>query len=74
MNQTKFVACQGPGCSGRRAHFARPDTPRNVRMIEVPQDFSGRAFCSIECACYAGAYSVKRPEPFALEAGSGVIS
>lgn len=28
-------------------------------MIEVPDDYEGRAYCSFECAVYAGAYSMK---------------
>jgi hypothetical protein len=48
----KQVPCAGPGCADRRVHFERPDTPRGIQMVEVPDDHEGLAFCSITCSLY----------------------
>jgi hypothetical protein len=45
--------CDGPGCSNRRIHHERPDEPRGVVMVEVPESYTGKAYCSLECYCYA---------------------
>jgi hypothetical protein len=54
----KKVLCAYEGCSNRRIHF-ESDKKRPQQTVEVPDDFEGKAYCSIECACYAGAYSVR---------------
>jgi hypothetical protein len=54
------VECSGPGCGDRRAHRERPFEPRDVRFVEVPEDFVGKAYCSIECAAYAGVHLTKK--------------
>lgn len=51
----KHTPCSGPYCAERRIHYERQDTPRGVQMVEVPDDYAGRAFCSITCAMLAGA-------------------
>jgi len=50
--KTKKVPCSYKGCSDRRPHYERPHEKRLHRMIEVPEDFSGDAYCSIECQVY----------------------
>lgn len=57
----KKVKCSYEGCSNRRSHFESQEDGRPHQMIEVPDDFpeDGKAYCSIECACYAGDYSVR---------------
>ncbi len=45
----KKQQCNGPHCTSRRVHHERPDTPRGVQYVEVPEDYSGPAFCSISC-------------------------
>lgn len=49
---SKLVDCDGPHCADRRIHHERPDTPRGVQQVRVPQDYTGTAFCSIECSMY----------------------
>lgn len=58
FGKTKTVPCAGLGCADRRAHF-ESDEPRGTQMVEVPADYNGRAFCSIECSVYGRA----RTEP-----------
>jgi len=48
----KIVECSGPRCANRRIHHERPDTPRGIQHVEVPQDHEAPAFCSIECMMY----------------------
>lgn len=48
----KMVDCDGPHCAERRIHHERPDTPRGIQRVEVPQNHTGPAFCSIECSMY----------------------
>lgn len=55
----KEVSCSYEGCSDRRIHWSRPDEPRPRRIIEVPDDHEGPMYCSITCACYDGAMSVR---------------
>lgn len=54
--------CDYKDCGSRRVHYERPDIQRGTQTIEVPDDFPDekKAFCSIECACYAGYYSVTK--------------
>lgn len=51
---TKKIPCAGPGCANRRVHHERPDEPRGVQMVEVPESYDGNAtvYCSIECWLY----------------------
>ncbi len=53
----KRVPCSYEQCGGRRRSWW-DFTPRKTRMIEVPDDHEGPAYCSIECAVYAGAMTV----------------
>jgi hypothetical protein len=46
------VQCPGPGCADRRRHH-EDDTPRGPQMVEV-ESAGQLAFCSLECAIYAG--------------------
>jgi hypothetical protein len=54
----KMVPCGYVDCGARRKHWEDPFTPRGKQMVEVPEDHTGPVYCSIECACYAGAMSV----------------
>ena len=54
--QMKKVLCSNPSCAGRRAHYERPEVNRRHQMVEVPETFEGRAFCSIECRVYYEGY------------------
>ena len=46
------IQCSNPTCSDRRPHWERPDDKRPHQIIEVSDDFTGNAYCSIECKCY----------------------
>ena len=48
----KKIKCSGPGCENKRVHHERPDTPRGPQYLDVPEDYYGKAFCSIECQMY----------------------
>jgi hypothetical protein len=48
----KKVPCSGPGCSDRRRHY-ESDEPRGTIYVEVPDEYDGPAFCSIECWNYS---------------------
>jgi len=48
----KLIDCSGPHCAERRIHHERPDTPRGIQSVRVPQNYVGPAFCSIECRMY----------------------
>lgn len=48
----KKVPCNGPGCETRRIHYESPETPRGIVLVEVPDEYEGNAFCSIECYSY----------------------
>ena len=50
--KTKFVICSGPNCDKKRIHWENPETPRGPQYIEVPIDYDGPAFCSLECKMY----------------------
>ena len=52
------VPCDYAKCGGRRRSRDDPDTPRGHQQVEVPEGHEGRAYCSAECTCYAGASSV----------------
>jgi hypothetical protein len=54
--------CSYSDCGSRRVHHERPDIPRGTQMIEVPDDHPADKpfYCSIECACYDGAFSVTK--------------
>ena len=49
----KKVPCSFYGCSGRRVHNEQPYVQRDHVMVEVPDDFRGKAFCSFECQAYS---------------------
>lgn len=55
----KKVKCSNKTCGDRRPHFESMKDTRPHVMIEVADDHEGEMFCSIECACYAGAYNVR---------------
>lgn len=58
----KKVKCSYTGCSDRRPHWQRPEETREHRTIEVEDNHEGKMYCSIECACYAGDFSVRQPK------------
>lgn len=58
MSTTKKVKCEGPGCEMRRQHHEN-DSPRGPQMLEVPEGFTGKCYCSIECYEYAKATKVE---------------
>ncbi len=49
---SKLVDCSGPRCADQRIHHERPDTPRGIQRVKVPQGHAGPAFCSVECSMY----------------------
>ena len=55
----KQIPCGNPDCGERRINWDNQDEKRGTRMIEVPDDFVGKTFCSITCACVAGYFSVR---------------
>jgi hypothetical protein len=48
----KKVPCSAEGCSDRRIHHERPDTPRGTQYCEVKANHTGPAFCSLNCYFY----------------------
>ena len=50
----KKVPCSCETCDQRRAHYETPEVMRQRVMVDVPDDYNGPAFCSIECAAYSG--------------------
>ena len=48
------VPCNFYGCSGRRNHHESdsPESGRPHRTVEIPDDFRGKVFCSLECQMY----------------------
>jgi len=54
----KSVLCDSPDCDKVREHHENPYELRARRSISVPDDYEGKAFCSIECACLAGYHRV----------------
>jgi len=59
----KKVPCSYPKCGEYRVHYERPDEARGTQMIEVPDDHTGKAYCSITCACLDGAMKVAVEKP-----------
>ena len=57
----KRLPCKHEKCGERRVHHDRPDTPRGVRFVDVPDDFTedDPVFCSITCAVLDGWMSLK---------------
>lgn len=56
----KKISCGNPACNERRIHWDRQDEMRPHQEIEVPDDYMGKAFCSITCACVAGYFHVTK--------------
>jgi hypothetical protein len=52
------LPCTYVDCGMRRRHFEDPFTLRGTQNVEVPDDWSGPVYCSIECAVMDGAMSV----------------
>lgn len=57
------IPCSGPGCSERRIHWCEPNTPRGIQLVEVPEDYTGKAYCSMTCAILDGAVKLNGPNP-----------
>lgn len=55
----KKIPCSNPVCENRRPHHESEEDTRPHRMVEVPDDYTGKSFCSLSCAILAGYYSVK---------------
>lgn len=53
LRQRRTVPCANARCGERRVHYERPDTLRGPQTVEVRDDYTGPAFCSIECAAQA---------------------
>lgn len=45
----KKVPCANKDCSERRLHWCYPDKNRPHQMVEVPDDYEGKAYCSLTC-------------------------
>jgi len=52
QKQLKKVKCSYPNCYERRIHFQKPFTNRPHQTVDVPEDYEGNAYCSIECMMY----------------------
>lgn len=48
----KLVPCSYKGCSCRRPHHESLSDTRLHQMVEVRDDFEGKAYCSLECQAY----------------------
>lgn len=56
----KKVPCSNSRCNQRRIHHERQDEMRPTQMVSVADDYNGKAFCSITCACEGGYYNVNK--------------
>jgi len=65
----KLVECSYRKCGKRRRHWQEPDTPRGHQLIKVGDDQEDAMFCSITCACMAGAMSVRSDAPKCKKCG-----
>ncbi len=59
-HKMKKISCGNPECCKRRIHHERQDEMRPQQTVEVPDDYNGKNFCSITCACIAGYYDVTK--------------
>lgn len=59
-DKKKKIPCGNPECCMRRIHHERQDEMRPQQMVEVPEDYMGKSFCSITCACIAGYYDIQK--------------
>lgn len=60
----KTVPCSAPSaCKTRtvRGDDGEVECVGVRRAVEVPDDFEGQAFCSLECAAYAGVLKLRPP-------------
>jgi hypothetical protein len=55
----KKVQCDYKECSHYRKHWCDPQKERGVQIVEVPDDFQGKAYCSMTCAVLDGGISLK---------------
>ena len=55
----KKIPCGNPTCNERRIHFERQDEMRPQQMVEVEDDYMGKSFCSLTCACASGYFHIK---------------
>jgi len=56
----KKILCSNEKCWMRRPHHERQEENRPHQMVEVNDEYGGKAFCSITCACLAGYYDVSK--------------
>jgi hypothetical protein len=56
----KKILCGNTTCWQRRPHHESEEDTRPHQLVEVPYEYTGKVFCSITCACYAGYYSVTK--------------
>lgn len=59
IERMKKVKCSYKYCYARRPHFESQEDERPHQMVTVPDDHDDEAYCSISCACRAGAYNVR---------------
>jgi hypothetical protein len=55
----KKIPCGNPECYARRVHHELQDEMRGQQFVFVSDDYNGKSFCSITCACMAGYYDVR---------------
>lgn len=55
----KKIPCGNPKCYARRPHHESMKDTRPHRVLEMPDDFMGKAFCSFTCALASGFFSLK---------------
>jgi hypothetical protein len=48
----KKVPCACKTCCNRRSHHESDGDGRPQQTVEVPDNFIGKAYCSIECMLY----------------------
>ena len=63
MKATKTIKCGNRTCSERRVHHEFPNVKRKHRTIEVPNNYNGRTFCSLECKVYQHGAEKEFPIP-----------
>lgn len=56
----KKIPCGNPTCNQRRINWDNPDVMRPHREVEVTDDYMGKSFCSITCACESGYFHVMK--------------
>ncbi len=67
------VPCAYSKCPEYRAHHERPDEPRGIQWVPVPEDHQGPAYCSLTCKMLAKAEADIARRTWSFEQAQGLI-